>query len=424
MNYAIPGCIVTDHKVTVPLDWTCPEGPTITVFARELCTTENRHRDLPVLVFLQGGPGGKSPRPNGGPGWLNVALQRYRVLLLDQRGTGRSSAVQARHFATMGADQGALYLSRLRADSIVKDCEHIRKTLFGGRTWSTLGQSYGGFITLSYLSLAPEGLAECFITGGIPGINATAEQIYDRTYPRVAHKNAIFFDRYPQDRALVERLAQHLRDHEVRLPGGDTLTIPRLQQLGLGLGMSDGMESLHWLLDEAFCDDGNLSDSFLAAVRDQTGFDGNPLFAAIHESIYAQHGDSTRWAAQRRLPTAFSPDAQSLLFTGEMIYPWMFRDIAALRPYAAAAEALARMPMETQLYDHARLAANEVPLTAAVYTDDMYVDLDLSLQTARKIGNIRLWITNEHEHDGLRASTAVLQRLLSMRDTLDGANFL
>ena len=188
MSYAIPGCVVTDHNVAVPLDWSRKDGPTITVFARELCATANRDADLPVLVFLQGGPGGKSPRPNGGPGWLTVALKRYRVLLLDQRGTGRSSPVQGRHFAAMSADEGALYLSHLRADSIVMDCEHIRKTLFGGRKWSTLGQSYGGFLTLTYLSLAPEGLAECFITGGIPGIGAKADQVYARVKMDIKNK--------------------------------------------------------------------------------------------------------------------------------------------------------------------------------------------------------------------------------------------
>ena len=50
-----------------------------------------------------------------------------------------------------------------------------------------------------------------------------------------------------------------------------------------------------------------------------------------------------------------------------------------------------------------RLADNEVPVSAVVYFDDMYVDAGLSLETASRVGNVRAWVTNEYEHDGLRA---------------------
>ena len=56
----------------------------------------------PFLVYLQGGPGFEAPRPTGsprGPGWLDRALQDFRVLLLDQRGTGRSTPVGGRRAA-------------------------------------------------------------------------------------------------------------------------------------------------------------------------------------------------------------------------------------------------------------------------------------------------------------------------------------
>ena len=57
-----------------------------------------------------------------------------------------------------------------------------------------------------------------------------------------------------------------------------------------------------------------------------------------------------------------------------MIYPWMFEDIKALRPFAEAAEILADWTEWPVLYDPARLAANQIPLAAAIYHDDMYVD--------------------------------------------------
>jgi hypothetical protein len=49
-----------------------------------------------------------------------------------------------------------------------------------------------------------------------------------------------------------------------------------------------------------------------------------------------------------------------------------------------------------------------------VYADDMYVDAGLSLETAEAVGNTRVWVTNEFEHDGLRTGD-VLDRLLRLR---------
>ena len=223
--YRIPGFSIRDHSLSVPLDWSRPEGRAITLFAREVTAPGHERADLPLLVFLQGGPGGKAPRPGPGPAWLPRAAERFRVILLDQRGTGRSSAVQGRQMAAMDAQAGARHLACFHADSIVRDCEYLRQTLFDGRTWFTLGQSYGGFLTLTYLSLAPQGLAGCFVAGGLPGLFATADQVYRRTYPRMAHKNALHVARHPQDRAILDRIADRLAGGDVRLPDGDLLLV-------------------------------------------------------------------------------------------------------------------------------------------------------------------------------------------------------
>ncbi|MFB7510351.1 proline iminopeptidase, partial [Streptomyces broussonetiae] len=61
------------------------------------------------------------------------------------------------------------------------------------------------------------------------------------------------------------------------------------------------------------------------------------------------------------------------------------------------------------------LATNQVPLAAAIYHDDMYVDAELSLRTLREVGSARAWVTNEWEHDGVNASgDVVLSRLMAM----------
>jgi pimeloyl-ACP methyl ester carboxylesterase len=134
----IPGLVLTEREFTAPLRYSEPEGQQITLFAREVAVPEGR--DRPFLVFLQGGPGMEAPRPTShpsAPGWLERALQEYRVLMLDQRGTGRSTPIAA--LEQMTPDEQASYLACFRADPIVDDAELIRNEL-GLERWSVLGQ--------------------------------------------------------------------------------------------------------------------------------------------------------------------------------------------------------------------------------------------------------------------------------------------
>ncbi|WP_327700622.1 alpha/beta hydrolase [Streptomyces decoyicus] len=414
-----PAYATTDHVFTVPLDHRRPDGPTLQVFAREVVDPAHADDQLPWLLYLQGGPGGKAPRPSAGsPGWLPHALKTHRVLLLDQRGTGRSTPLTARMASRFAAaSQLAAYLAHFRADAIVADAELIRRKLGNDEPWETLGQSYGGFITLTYLSLAPDGLRACYVTGGLPGLTATADDVYARTYPRVRDRVLDFYARYPDDAPRLRKIADHLASDDIRLPGGDRLTARRLRTLGLALGMGAGFERIHWLLDESLDSDGELTDTFRHQVESLTGFTDNPLFAVMQETLYGQGAGPTGWAAARALTAfpEFAEEADPLLLTGEMIYPWMFREIAGLRPFADAADLLSRRTDWPPLYDPQRLAANQVPVAAAVYHDDMYVDAELSLRTAREVGATHVWVTNEWEHDGITASNGrVLARLMDL----------
>ena len=60
---------------------------------------------------------------------------------------------------------------------------------------------------------------------------------------------------------------------------------------------------------------------------------------------------------------------------GEMVFPWMFDDFAALAPLKGAAEALAAKADWPRLYDTQALAETTVPVASATYFEDMYVDM-------------------------------------------------
>ncbi len=420
-SYSQPGTVLTDIRLQVPLDHAAPGGEQIELFARRVVAAGNAAADLPWLLFLQGGPGFGAPRPEGRDSWLDRALRDYQVLLLDQRGTGRSTPANRRTLARLGSPQAqADYLAHFRADSIVADAELIRRAVAGGRPWSVLGQSFGGFCTVSYLSMAPEGIREAFICGGLPGLDATADDVYRATYPVVAAKNLAHYDRYPQDVEQARRIARHLAGSEVQLPGGGTLTVEAFQSLGNMLGSSTGSHVLHYLLEDPFAGP-DLNDDFLYRVQSHLSFAAGPLYALLHEACYAG-GGATGWSADRvraefpEFSAALALEGDGpVLFTGEMIYPWMFQSDPLLRPLAEAADILARREPWPRLYDPARLRANEVPSAAAVYFDDMYVPQQFSVQTAQQIRGLRRWVTSEYEHDGLRVSHgAVLDRLIAM----------
>lgn len=421
-THRLPGLVLTDHEFTLPLDYAQPDGEQVAVYAREVVAPDKEEANLPWLLFLQGGPGFGGPRPMGKTAWLKRALQDYRVLLLDQRGTGRSTPVTYQTLARLPAPQAqADYLKHFRADAIVRDAEQIRRALIGEETlWSVLGQSYGGFCLAHYLSAAPKGLREGIFTGGLPPLDRPIDDVYRATYQRVLDKNQRYYRRYPDDVERAQEVAAYLAEHEVHLPNGDRLSPRRFQQLGFDFGASDGFEKVHYLLEGAFVQGvtgREISYTFLRGIENAFAFETNPIYAILHEAIYCQQA-AANWSAERvraEYPAFKIAPGRPVYFTGEMIYPWMFDEYRYLRPLKEAAEILAAYEGWPRLYDIVTLQKNIVPCVAAVYYDDMYVERTFSEETARHIPGLKLWVTNEYQHNALRAEGEVLlDRLLKM----------
>ena len=405
--------LIKNHYFNLPLDYSKPKSEKIQVFVREI--SRNEHNNLPYLLYLQGGPGYESPRPITNLEWIDYASRFYNILLLDQRGTGKSTQIKINDFSQYEQNEAVKKISLFRADNIVRDAEEIRKILIGNKKWSILGQSFGGFCSVHYLSYYQNSLDRVFITGGLPPLDAHPDDIYRRTFNRVFEKNILFYKKFPKAEINAKKIVRYLQKNKTLLPNGDQLTVKRFQQLGLQLGFNDGASKLNYLFEDAFAND-ELSYAFLKNVFTEQSFDTNPLFTILHEACYAQNF-STNWSAQkiRKEFQQFNKYQDNFYFTGEMLFPWMMDQYKNLKPFKNIAEGLAEKDDWTILYDKTNLNNNKVPVAAAVYTNDMYVDKDYSIETASDIRGIKVWETDKIEHNGLRSDgKMVLNKLFKL----------
>jgi pimeloyl-ACP methyl ester carboxylesterase len=448
-----------------------------------------------VALYLQGGPGMGAPTPivslglKEGSSWAAKALDKFsRIVLMDQRGTGKSTPATKqtleRRFPDLfllDAEQDAAnrsmedfasshpeqtdrvkaavvettdYLSQLRADNIVQDAEEIRDALllpskdddprpFG----CALGQSFGGFCMLTYLSQVDHPPKVCLLTGGIPPMLTPTYDAYSSLLGKVRERSLRYYEQYSGDIAVVKTIVQKLLEEPAVLPSGGRLTARRFLQLGLALGGSpSSFASMHALFSSAFVHTTEKNDesldfsrAFLKEVDSASDFDDCPLFFWLHESIY---GDGpakspTNWACHRayedlvstpsdydyKLTSAMNSDKRPTLFFGEMVFPWMPQDYAELSGVglSAVAEALAAKTWGP-LYDadHMRkvLSDGTSKAAAAVYHGDMYVDFDSCMKVTARGGPLekcKVWVTNDYQHSGLRDDGAMIfEKLYNM----------
>lgn len=441
-THLVPGKLkITEHFFEVPRDYTKPSAGTLKLFARSARKAERpadnsdpedkKRSKLPWLVYLQGGPGFecRSPQNNA---WTNTILDKgYQLLCLDQRGTGLSTPVTASTLGLRGNDPvQANYLKSFRADSIVKDCEAIRKALTADypaekQKWTVMGQSFGGFCATTYLSFYPEGLKEVFIFGGLPPMVNGPDEVYERLYKKVIQRNEAYYQKYPEDVDRVKKivtLLQKFGDSTVRLLSEGSLSARRFQQLGLRFGAHGGIDTVHELVLRASSDlsqFGHLTRGTLSSIEQSLSFDENILYSVLHEPIYCQ-GTASNWSAERiiqKYPEFSLSKDGPIYFTGEMMYPFMLNAYSELRKVKAPAELIASSSDWPSLYSLPQLAQNTVPAYAAVYIDDMYVDFDFSMDTAGRIKGCKTFVTNAMYHDAVRSRVDdVMKGVWALRD--------
>ena len=454
-----------------------------------------------TILYLQGGPGFGCASPVSGlsldsptSSWASQILlggstnidgkSFQRVILMDQRGTGRSSPINKQQLRKLFPDLFSLdnnntdgddgspgmqiarakfdkaltdateYMSKFRADSIVRDAEWIKETLIGStsneqgpRPWgAVLGQSFGGFCIMTYLSSITHPPRICLFTGGIAPMNTPVREVYDRLWLRVRERNLRYYDQYPGDVSVVKRIIRKLLSGQVQMPSGGILTARRFLQLGLALGGTPGSSfaSLHSLVNSAFVDDDSdeLSNSFVKQVEAHQSFDDAPLYFLLHESIYADGPGATEWAAHSSFEAIRTSTVQEFdytqtvnnedtptLFFGEMVFPWMAHgDFAEVSGYGmkTLSEALATKNDWLPLFDAHNMQkalvgggfGAKTKSAAAVYYEDMYVDFDCCMKLVQRgapLDGVKVWVTNDYQHSGLRDDGAtIVKKLLGM----------
>lgn len=387
------------------------------------------HHDLTQLVlpaepklvcFLQGGPGFPCPVPLSLSGSTEVLLNHgYQVVYLDQRGTGLSTPIERVTFNHLIKEVGGSPLEvilNFRADSIVEDAEAIRKALIGDAKWSILGQSYGGFCCFTYLSKYLKSLKEVLITGGVPPVDKTPDDVYTATYQRTRERNIHYFNKYPGDVAKVRAILEYLAENQVTLPNGGTLSVERFQALGILFGAHGGTDQLHQLVVKFAFDLGELGRptyQILNAVQNAHSFDTNVIYALFQEAIYCEGSTKSNWAADRvrhhPQNKLFVYDGENVFFTGEMVYTLMFEDFAELRHFKELAYQLHAYDKWLSLYDTGVLSSiawDDVPIVAATYVNDQYVDFAVTMEVKKNVfkdnGNLKQYVTSEYFHNGLR----------------------
>lgn len=382
----------------------------------------------PLLVYLCGGPGARN-HASEMPRLSRFFVDRgYWILYPDYRGTGDSGG-------KMVDDDGMDWLRRhvyhLRQTDIVRDLESVRRFLLGRETpWITFGQSYGGWITLTYLSLHPEGLSKevpSFITSGIPPFHVSPREHFTHIYEILKRCNDDYYKQHPDDVNRVKNIVLQLIGLEIdgnapRLPLPDgsltgRLTAKRFLSLGRTVfGKHENWNKLTRLVEKLHSElsvirgdpQRPLSTDALDLWFELDGFRfwERPIFFLLYEAGFLNEGTKTsQWTCLELARSIFAKEywwadaklnecatrvggSDRLYFSGEMMYPCWCEAYSHLETYRELADELHRYGWQEPLYDERRLKNNKVPIRALVVKDDPYVSYQLSLEAAGQIPNL------------------------------------
>jgi pimeloyl-ACP methyl ester carboxylesterase len=169
--------------VSVPLDYSHPEGQKIEIFYRLIPAygTSVEDSSKPIIVVFNGGPGIPSHvyraldfdyenpgSEKNGFDRFKFILKTHRVLIADQRGTDGHSAPLDLNDPKLNGHDIAKYFS---SDFQARDYQAVIETVVPkNEKFLIISQSYGGMVGMQYLSLetAPKPLGLLFTCSALP----------------------------------------------------------------------------------------------------------------------------------------------------------------------------------------------------------------------------------------------------------------
>lgn len=398
-----PGAAVREHTIDVPVSREDPSLGQLSVFCRELSYDDS----LPGLVYFQGGPG--KPGPRMMMDWIPEALKRYRVFLIDERGTGRSTKIDR----TTPERITAGMLSHLRPPDVAADADAMREHL-GFEQWDVLGNSFGAACAGAAMTYFPQGVRRAHLAAAVPEPEMDVDLFNRRTFELLAARQRLLFDAVPWLPARIEEVADHLDNHDEHMPTGERLSPTRMRMAGVLLGEEGDFGRLANLFEAPFTTyrgEKRLRGDFLAQLGAIISLESMPLWAVVHETVMARPGHAVRWSAERIWREEFA----DLTLLGNHFFRTHFEEDPALRPFLDAVDEVHQMTdLKSQAPDPSK---NEVPAAAVLYEQDLFIPYDLSASSASRIPNLRVWSHGQWFHDGIWVHGADVARgLFEMLD--------
>ena len=237
---SLPAVFARCQVLDVPVDPAVPDGPTIELFVARVAALSTSPQPDP-LVLVSGGPGQSTV-----DFYLQLrgAFEQVRrdrdLILVDQRGTGRSAAgfacdvPQDLALETAGADELDRFVGRclaalehdprLYTTSIaVRDLERVRAAL-QIEQWNVYGVSYGTRVAQHYLRRFPQRARAVILDGVVPAdvalgpeVAVFAQRALDALFARCAQEPECG-TRFGDLRARFGELLARLREQPVRAP--------------------------------------------------------------------------------------------------------------------------------------------------------------------------------------------------------------
>ena len=183
---------VSCAKLPVPIDWTKPDGPKVTLAINKVAAGNPKKR-IGSLLFNPGGPGGPATQAVASYGVFSESIwEHFDVIGMDPRGVGASEPVKCDHnlfnkhmslyptdersfkkmeehwtaFGNSCLEKTGPLLKHMDTQSTARDIDAVRKAL-GEAKLTFFGFSYGTALGAAYAEMFPDTIRGIVLDGNV-----------------------------------------------------------------------------------------------------------------------------------------------------------------------------------------------------------------------------------------------------------------